>query len=220
MTRRVELLLVRHGNTFGPGDPVVWVGRREDLPLVESGRAQARALGAALVDANWQPTAVLGGELKRQREHLELAAPGGQPILVRPELNELDYGAWGGLSTDEIEARFGRAELDAWNERSVVPAGAEWPESLVEIRGRVRRLAAEIGAGAFGERVLACSSNGLIRWFLDLVPGGLRQAIESGDFKVKTGHTCRLEHGHDPVDGKSRWSVLHWNRPPDTPLEP
>ena len=45
---RIELLLVRHGNTFSPGDRVSWVGRGEDLPLVESGRAQASALGATL----------------------------------------------------------------------------------------------------------------------------------------------------------------------------
>ena len=33
----IELLLVRHGNTFAPGDRVVWVGKGQDLPLVESG---------------------------------------------------------------------------------------------------------------------------------------------------------------------------------------
>ena len=43
----VELLLVRHGNTFGPGDAVTWVGAREDLPLVESGEAQARMRASA-----------------------------------------------------------------------------------------------------------------------------------------------------------------------------
>ena len=43
-----KILLARHGNTFGPGDRIVWVGAQEDLPLVEKGEEQARALGNAL----------------------------------------------------------------------------------------------------------------------------------------------------------------------------
>jgi len=42
MTR--QLFIVRHGNTFDPGDTVTRVGARTDLPLSSSGRAQADAL--------------------------------------------------------------------------------------------------------------------------------------------------------------------------------
>ena len=47
----MDILFARHGNTFGPGDKVVWVGRETDLPLVEKGLAQAEAAGQALVRA-------------------------------------------------------------------------------------------------------------------------------------------------------------------------
>ena len=36
-------------------------------------------------------------------------------------LDEVDYGAWGGLTTAEIEERFGAESVAAWNERSGVP---------------------------------------------------------------------------------------------------
>ncbi|MEM1453216.1 MAG: histidine phosphatase family protein [Planctomycetota bacterium] len=211
----IELLLVRHGNTFGPGDRVVWVGRGQDLPLVDKGREQARALAGALAEAGWSPTAALSGGLKRQTEHLDIATGGAPPPERHAALDEVDYGDWGGLTTDEIEARFGADEVRAWNERSLWPERAGWPESRNEVVARVRALAAEIASGRHGERVLACSSNGLLRWFLDLVPGALDAALAGGTFKVGTGRVGRLtvEPGATP-----RWSVASWNLPPDAPF--
>lgn len=209
----IELMLVRHGNTFGPGDKVRWVGSGEDLPLVESGREQARTLGEALGAADWRPTACVSGGLVRQTEHLALAS-GGTPAPTRDAaLDELDYGPWGGLSTAEIEARFGPDDVAGWNERSAWPSSVEWPESLESVRNRVRRFAREVAAGAHGPRVLACSSNGLLRWFLELVPGRFEAALADGTFKVRTGHVGMLR-----VTDAGAWDVLSWNRPPDAPL--
>ena len=44
----MKVVLARHGNTFGPGDTPVWVGAREDYPLVEKGREQSTAIGTYL----------------------------------------------------------------------------------------------------------------------------------------------------------------------------
>jgi probable phosphoglycerate mutase len=38
----MQLILSRHGNTFSPQDAVVWVGAKQDLPLVDSGVLQAK----------------------------------------------------------------------------------------------------------------------------------------------------------------------------------
>ncbi|QDV08779.1 Phosphoserine phosphatase 1 [Planctomycetes bacterium Poly30] len=209
----VELVLVRHGNTFGPGDRIVWVGKGEDLPLVPSGRAQAKALGDSLLAAGWTPTAIFSGGLKRQVEHLALAAPPGSPEAVRLEaLDEVDYGDWGGLTTEEIVERFGAEEMIAWNERSVWPGGARWPETEAEVRGRVQSFLDDVSVGAFGERVLVCSSNGLLRWFLDAVPGALERARQEGTFKVKTGGVGRMVF--EPAAAVPGWTVTHWNCPP------
>ena len=41
-----RFFIVRHGNTFGPGEVLRRVGARTDIPLVPSGEEQAQALGA------------------------------------------------------------------------------------------------------------------------------------------------------------------------------
>ncbi|MEM6674293.1 MAG: histidine phosphatase family protein [Planctomycetota bacterium] len=207
----IELVLVRHGNTFGPGDPVVWVGRNEDVPLVESGREQARRLRGALSAAEWSPSAALSGGLARQTEHLAIATGGEPAPTVARELDEIDYGPWGGLTTDEIVERFGADEVTAWNERSAWPTS--WPGSLEGVQAGVRALADEIAAGRHGERVIACSSNGLLRWFLDLEPGRLDSALQDGTFKMRTGNVGTLRWGTG--SGKSGWTVESWNRPPE-----
>ncbi|MDG1048964.1 MAG: histidine phosphatase family protein [Planctomycetota bacterium] len=205
----IELMLVRHGNTFAPGDRIVWVGSGEDLPLVPSGRAQARLLGDALSAAKWTATAALSGGLKRQAEHLRLATGGTPAPIVHRALNEVDYGDWGGRTTDEIVAAHGDAAVRGWNERSQWPADAGWPETLEAVRARVGEFAEEVASGQHGDRVLVCSSNGLLRWFLGLVPGALEAAIEGSSFKVKTGHVGRMEWR----DGEG-WQVASWNQPP------
>lgn len=212
---RVELLLVRHGNTFGPGDAIVWVGKGQDLPLVESGRAQARRLRDALQASDWSPTAALSGGLKRQVEHLEIAT-GGTPEPSRVEaLDEVDYGVWGGLSTEEIVERFGSEAVMGWNERSEWPKDADWPETREEVQARVRAFANAVADGEFGERVIACSSNGLLRWFLDLVPNGFEDAVVSNSFKVRTGNVCRLIAQRPNSTGDVDWSIDRWNLAPD-----
>lgn len=205
----VQLLAVRHGNTFGPGDRVVWVGRGEDLPLAESGRAQAEALGETLRAVGWAPDTAVSGGLVRQTEHLRLAAGAEVPHVTTEHLDEVDYGPWGGLTTEEIEERFGSEEIAAWSERSAWPTGAGWPETREEVVGRVREFAALVSSGQLGTRVLACSSNGILRWLLDLVPGALERAVQEGTFKVRTGAAGLLEFGDD-----GDWSVRCWNLRP------
>ena len=52
------LIIARHGNTFGPGDTPTRVGARTDLPLVESGKAQAKALGLHFLENGLVPDVV------------------------------------------------------------------------------------------------------------------------------------------------------------------
>ena len=214
MTHTRTLLLVRHGNTFAPGDRIVWVGANQDFPLVKRGQEQAQELRAVLERVHWTPDTAVSGGLTRQVEHIDLAAPRGVPRTVDARLGELDYGPWGGLSTDEIIERDGPSAIEGWNERSEWPDGAGWPESLESVRARVAAFAQAVAEGAFGNRVLACSSNGLMRWFLELVPGALQSAVADGAFKVGTGRTCLLR-----LEGNV-WKVGFWNRAPGDIEEP
>ncbi|MDE2030401.1 MAG: histidine phosphatase family protein [Alphaproteobacteria bacterium] len=202
MTR---LILARHGNTFGPGDTPVWVGARSDLPLVEKGVAQARALGEALKQAHIVPDFIWAGPLQRTREAARIAAEiaGFDPtrINIETRLAEIDYGAWEGKTNAGIEAAGGGAELAAWDEQSIYPATPGWQPAEAQIIADVVSLLDE----ARGKAGLVVTSNGILRFFA-------RAAHNAGNFpghKVATGHVCIMDY----VNGK--WCILSWNAAPE-----
>ena len=96
-----QIWLVRHGETEWARN-----GRhtgRTDIPLTETGRTQAEALGRRLAG---RPFAlVLTSPLSRAAETARLAGFGDH---ARPDadLREWDYGAFEGLTTPEIRAKY------------------------------------------------------------------------------------------------------------------
>lgn len=221
----MRLLLVRHGNTFAPGDKVVWVGANEDLPLVGAGIAQAEALGRALAPAGLIPTRVICGPLKRTRTHAEavMAAAGlAGNAEVDTRLREIDYGPWGGLTDAEIEDRFGAdaaQELAQWQSMSRWPRDTvTWRPGEAAIRDQLRALVADLvddlagnpSSGPGGDDlVLLCSSNGILRYFLEFTEGGLARAVAAGNHKMATGAASLLD-----FQG-TRAEVVFWNRKAD-----
>ncbi|MBX5465090.1 MAG: histidine phosphatase family protein [Clostridia bacterium] len=103
MPRR-RLLLVRHGETLFNQS-----GRYQghtDIPLSEEGRRQAEALAGRLAPLTL--AAVWSSDLSRARETAErLARPHGLEVRVDPDLREMSFGAWEGLTRAEIEERYG-----------------------------------------------------------------------------------------------------------------
>jgi probable phosphoglycerate mutase len=94
---RPELWLVRHGETE-------WarLGRhtgRTDVPLTDTGRDQARALGRRL--AGHAFAVVMTSPLSRAAETAALAGF-GDAAIVDPDLQEWDYGALEGRLTTDI----------------------------------------------------------------------------------------------------------------------
>lgn len=206
----VELLLVRHGNTFGPGDAVTWVGAREDLTLVASGEAQARELGEALKSAvaagQPAPDRVLAGPLQRTRRAAELALESAGldlPIEIEQRLIEVDYGPWGGLTTEQLVERFGAEVVEGWEQRCAWPP--QWVTAEAELRSRVAGLVEELRQDGANQRVLILSSNGVLRYFLQAVEGAFEAALAERTFKLKTGRGGRLIPGG---------AVLAWNAKP------
>ena len=207
------VLLARHGNTFGPGDTPVWVGAKEDLPLVESGEVQARALGEALAEAGLTPARIVSGPLKRTRRAAEIvqALTGytGE-IEIDRRLTEIDYGSWGGKSDDEIVAEYGAAALAQWRDHHRRPPGADWSPS----EDRLRADAESVLADAFDTDgpVLVITSNGILRYIhaaLDREATG-----ETSDAKVKTGRLCAARR----AAGAERGERLFWNAAPEADL--
>jgi probable phosphoglycerate mutase len=125
--------LVRHGETE-------WarLGRhtgRTDVPLTDTGREQARALGRRLAGAKFG--LVFTSPLSRAAETARLAGFEGVAV-VEPDLREWDYGALEGRLTTEI-----RQDYPGWS----IWTGP-WPEgeTVEEVGARADRVLARIHA--------------------------------------------------------------------------
>jgi broad specificity phosphatase PhoE len=148
----VELILIRHGETewsrSGQHTGIT------DIDLLESGRAQARALAPLLgrILADRQPDAVYSSPRRRARETAALAYPGvtAEPCEL---LREFTYGEYEGLTIEQIRAQ--RPGWDIW--RDGCPGG----ESVAEVGARADRFLA-----GYGERdgpVMVFSHGHMIR---------------------------------------------------------
>jgi broad specificity phosphatase PhoE len=96
----VELIIVRHGETE-------WTISGQytgttDLTLTANGRRQAASLGPLLDSAlDGRNAAVYSSPRQRALETATLAFPDTEPV-VEPLLAEYDYGAYEGLTADQI----------------------------------------------------------------------------------------------------------------------
>jgi probable phosphoglycerate mutase len=204
-----RIILLRHGNTFAPGEEAVWVGARTDLALVEKGRWQAEEAGKQIHQAGLVVNSIVTGPLRRTTETAAIvAATVGFPqtsIVVDPRLTELDYGDWEGLSSTEIRRRFGDDDIDGWESRSQWPRGANWPSTKDDVLERLRHVFDEITqrpATQDNAISLIVSSNGIFRLVAETL------GLPAADRKMATGNMSLL------VGKSGAWDVERWNIAP------
>lgn len=99
----LTLLLTRHGHTTR-SEPEQYLGQRVVAPLSERGRADAYKLAARLEGVSIER--VVSSPLARAADTAAILAPPGVAVETDDRLKELDYGAWEGLTLDQIEQRF------------------------------------------------------------------------------------------------------------------
>jgi probable phosphoglycerate mutase len=208
------LILARHGNTFGPDDTPVWVGANEDLPLVDKGLEQSRAMGEALRSLNLMPDRILAGPLKRTRMGARLVSEvcgfTGE-VEIDERLKEIDYGVWGGKSDAEIAERWGESAIIDWRERSIAPTGAGWSPTVETLKANARSVLDSVSRDRSEDRVVfILTSNGVLRYFHALLAG---ETAPTEDAKVKTGHLGAVR-----ITGEGR-ELLAWNLAPDAFVE-
>jgi broad specificity phosphatase PhoE/ribonuclease HI len=129
---RTRLVLVRHGATEHSAE-LRFSGRNE-LSLTENGTRQAAALAAA-VPSFGTATVVVSSPLVRARQTADrIASALGQDVHEDDRLAEMDFGAWEGLTLEDIN-RSWTAELAAWlaDPHTAPPGG----ESFAEVERRV-----------------------------------------------------------------------------------
>ncbi len=179
--------IVRHGNTFEAGEAPHRIGARTDIPLVASGREQARMLGAAFAEQRVAFDRALAAPLLRTRETIERILVGQQapPIETAGWLTEIDHGPDEGRLESEIVARIGHQALADWDSEAQVPDGWIVNEP---VRTRGWRTLWDHGEG----HVLIVTSNGAARFAL-LSDDGLRpQVARLPALKLRTGAYGRI----------------------------
>jgi probable phosphoglycerate mutase len=208
------LIIARHGNTFNPEDTLTRVGGRTDLPLVEKGEAQARALGRYLRDHDLLPDVVYSSTLQRTRKMAELAlkeAGTPLPVYALDIFNEIDYGPDENKPEDEVVARVGKEALSLWNEKAIVPDG--WRVDPDEIINNWRRFAHQITKTDdtltnhimdISETVLVVTSNGIAR-FAPHITDDFEGFLQKFSIKLKTGAIGILGFSDN------KWTLKEWN---------
>ncbi len=145
-----DVVLLRHGDTkLTPERRFSGVGRG-DPGLSETGRDQARrAADSALLQGNTF-TEVLSSPMTRCQETAKIvAATLGVSISVDPELREMDFGLWEGMTFDEVQDRY-PDDLRRWTQSASVPptGSSETFAALLDRMGTVAERFASRYAGA------------------------------------------------------------------------
>jgi len=138
----LTLVLTRHGLT-DRSDPEQHLGQGIDIGLSTAGRAQAAALAGRIAHEHFDR--IVASPLRRAMETAGTVA-GERPVEPDPRLMEMDYGAWEGLTYDDIDARDAalRARWVADPETLACPSG----ESGADVAARARSFLADLLAWA------------------------------------------------------------------------
>jgi alpha-ribazole phosphatase len=152
-----QLLLVRHGEADGIA-PGALLGRT-DPSLSERGRRQCAHL-RALVPSG-ASTAYLCSPLARARQTAAIVTWGRDLSLeIDPDLSEIEFGEWEGLSFDQIERRYPE-QAEQWS-RFTADFAFPGGESLLEFRTRIERVGDRLMA-ANRETLVVFTHGGVIR---------------------------------------------------------
>ncbi|MCK5374046.1 MAG: histidine phosphatase family protein [Alphaproteobacteria bacterium] len=208
------LIIARHGNTFNPEDTPTRIGKHTDLPLVEKGEAQGRALGRYLRDHNLLPDVAYSSTLQRTRKMAVLAlkeASISLPVYALDIFDEIDYGPDENKCEKDVIARIGKEAITLWNEKAIVPDG--WQVDPHKIIMDWQRFAHQITKTNdtitnqimdIAETVLVVTSNGVAR-FAPHITEDFDTFLQKFSIKLKPGALGILRFSDQS------WHVEDWN---------
>ena len=181
---------------------------RTNVPADTSERARFDALAQALpAGAVW-----LTSDLLRTHQTADAIADAGHPVPQRdiePDLDEQDFGAWHGLTWNEVASERGHGLAHKY---WVAPAHITPPEgeSFVDV---IERVAAAVGrrtARHAGTDIVAVAHGGSIRAALALALGlDPERALA---FSIDNLSITRIDHVDGPARGGA-WRVVAVNLP-------
>lgn len=143
------VILTRHGH-------VEWIAPerfrgRAALPLTATGQRQTEATAAFIRSAWSEAAAVYTSPMGRCVDTgAAIAAALGAPAEALAGLNDIDYGAWQGLTREEA-ATLWPAEIETWYRAphlAMIPEGETLPELAARVGRAVRLILDRHGPGA------------------------------------------------------------------------
>lgn len=150
------ILLIRHAAHVELGH--VLSGRRRDVALSREGLGQAAILADLL---GTEPLAAIYSSPRERAWYTarDIAEPHDLAVIVRDDLDEVDFGDWTGRSFAELA---GDREWNTWNARRASarpPGGESMAEAVVRATGALQALAGDHD----GEQVAVVSHCDIIR---------------------------------------------------------
>lgn len=161
-----RIYLVRHGVT--EWNALMKFQGHTDVPLSPEGREQAQLLARRLAGEDIQ--GFYASDLKRAQETAKIiAAPHGLNIEKVPDLRELNFGAWEGMTSKEIKESFA-SEVKLWwdNPLSTRVPGGETLEEMVKRNVTALKRIVEANSD---KKVVVVSHGGSIRSIVASVLG-------------------------------------------------
>ena len=158
----IHLLLVRHGETVWNQENR-WQGQA-DVPLSETGRAQARRLAQRLRAEGRPVRAIYASDLSRAFHTAEIL---GEVLGVAPlpdvGWREMNIGVWSGLTTAEVIARHA-ADWERLRAGEDLPRGGG--ETFAQFQARILRSVERMRETHAGEQIVIVTHGGAVRAFL------------------------------------------------------
>jgi len=156
----MKICIVRHGET--DWNAIGKLQGREDIPLNEKGREQAKSCATALQNGNWQ--AVVTSTLSRAKQTAEVIANTLNIAEIHEDFNliERDYGKASGLTPEERNKRFPDGKYEGYEQCEplrdrVCGSLKKWAEEfypndiiIVSHGAAINAILAEISDGSLG----------------------------------------------------------------------
>jgi probable phosphoglycerate mutase len=151
-----RFFLIRHAAVELAGNVIG--GRSPGIHLSARGRAQAQLLATVLM--NEPISAIYASPRERARETAQsIAEERRMQVEIAPELDELDYGDWTGLTLEQLSARPRWQAFNSIRSCTRIPGG----ELIIEVQARVAALIERLHGQARSGSVLLISHCDVIR---------------------------------------------------------
>jgi broad specificity phosphatase PhoE len=164
MTLPTRLYLLRHGEVEERYHRIF--GGQIDMALSPRGQDQVRALAEYLRRTPLE--AIYASPMLRAQQTLApLAVKRHLTPVTLPDLREVDFGDWTGLSWEQVHARFGVSAFEWLDqlEAAAIPNG----ETARQFRARVEPCLRQILADSPGQSVAVVCHGGVIRMLLAML---------------------------------------------------